>query len=56
MEKFAKKEVQYSPGKDGKYCGVCKHFEMPTRCEIVEGAINRMDWCNQFSLERKVKK
>jgi hypothetical protein len=49
----AKKAQQKAVGyqatpKDGKMCSGCQHFEAPSACRIVEGAIDPNGYCILF--------
>lgn len=50
--KRAKSSVDYSRGKPGAYCGICKHYLGNGECELVAGTINPAMWCRLFE-ERK---
>jgi len=48
MAKLNKSSVDYSEGKPHAHCGLCRHFEPPHSCEIVEGTIEPHMWCERF--------
>jgi hypothetical protein len=41
-------KYQQSP-KDGKQCSLCQHFQAPSSCRIVDGAINPGGFCIMFA-------
>jgi hypothetical protein len=47
--KILKKSANYIDySMSGERCKNCEHFINPSRCEIVEGAINANGWCKYF--------
>lgn len=47
--KHSKDESQYIDNSITKNkCSVCKHFQKPYSCKIVEGRINPDGWCKYF--------
>jgi hypothetical protein len=50
--KRSKASVDYSAGKPHAHCGLCRHFEKPDACELVEGKIDPARWCNLFSARK----
>jgi hypothetical protein len=55
QEKFTPEAVHYQPTpKDGqKYgqkCITCMHFEAPSTCKIVSGAVSPQGWCTAYAL------
>jgi hypothetical protein len=54
--KRTKHEVAYTRvGSTEEHCGICRHFEQPNRCEIVEGKIDAGGWCRLFVKEKAMK-
>jgi hypothetical protein len=41
-------DYQTSP-KNGQRCVDCAQFQAPSSCEVVDGTISRVGWCNLFS-------
>ncbi len=39
---------QNSPN-NGQSCGGCAHFQPPSSCELVDGAISPQGWCRFFA-------
>ncbi len=55
--KLSKAEVQYEhPAAKSDHCGICRHYEPPTACEVVSGLIRPEDWCDHFSGSRARKR
>ena len=49
-KKATQAAVHYQQGpKDGKHCSLCQHFQAPSSCRIVDGAINPNGFCIMFS-------
>jgi hypothetical protein len=47
--KRSKESVNYSKGSMAEHCGICKHFQTPNACELVEGHIVPSFWCRLFA-------
>lgn len=47
--KLAKPAVDYSDGMRYAHCGICIHYEIGRRCEIIEGEIDPAMWCKRFN-------
>jgi hypothetical protein len=47
--KLAKSAVDYSGGMRYAHCGICAHYEVSRRCEIVEGEVDPAMWCKRFN-------
>lgn len=54
-EKRSKESVNYSKGTMSEHCGICKHFQTPNGCELVEGHIVPSFWCRLFAKSKIVK-
>jgi hypothetical protein len=63
-DKYTKKETDYSRGHKDSHCGrlgawddgYCKHYigtEHTGKCQIVEGTIKAIFWCNKFAKAKK---
>jgi len=48
-KKRTQKSVNYSKGTEAAHCGICKHFQPPHDCELVEGHIVPAWWCRLFA-------
>lgn len=46
--KRTKESVNYSMGNEAEHCGICKHFQLPNACELVDGHIVPSYWCRLF--------
>ena len=56
-DKVSKASVDYGPGHPkGDHCAVCRHFEKPHGCEVVEGPVSPMGWCKRFTQMRRSQK
>ena len=53
--KRSKESVNYSKGSMSESCGICKHFQTPNSCELVEGHIVPSFWCRLFVKSKIVK-
>lgn len=53
VEKQDKKSVEYSKGMASEHCGICRHFQEPNACELVEGEIAPSYWCKLFANETR---
>lgn len=51
-QKLTKEEVDYSRGMGTRRCFLCRHFEPPHACELVEGRIQPDMWCKKFERAR----
>lgn len=49
--KRTKASVHYSKGYKPAHCGICRHFERPDACRLVEGKIDPTFWCRLFEKE-----
>ena len=47
-EKMSKEAAGYKHGLKQAHCGVCKHYQHPHACTIVEGKIFPAMWCRYF--------
>lgn len=47
--KRTQSSVGYSKGHADAHCGICKHFERPNACQLVEGHIVPSYWCRLFA-------
>jgi hypothetical protein len=47
--KLAKPAVDYSGDMRYAHCGICAHYEVSRRCEIVAGEIDPAMWCKRFN-------
>ncbi|HEY4152148.1 MAG TPA: hypothetical protein VGM38_02390 [Pseudolysinimonas sp.] len=52
-EKQAKETVDYGKGMPSSHCSICKHFQAPDACALVEGDIDPDDWCKLFEKEAR---
>lgn len=50
LAKSSKAEAKYQDQPKGKsaMCGVCKYYQPPTNCQLVEGPISPAGWCPLF--------
>jgi hypothetical protein len=53
--KRSKESVNYSKGSTAEHCGICKHFQTPNACELVEGHIVPSFWCRLFAKSKITK-
>jgi hypothetical protein len=47
--KRSKQSVNYSEGNAAEHCGICRHFQLPNACALVEGHIVPAFWCRLFA-------
>jgi hypothetical protein len=53
--KRSQASVNYSKGSTAEHCGICKHFQVPNACELVEGHIVPSYWCRLFARSKIIK-
>jgi hypothetical protein len=57
MAKVSKASVEFeAPAKGPNHCGMCRHFQAPSACELVAGTVRRVDWCRLFRAFRRVRR
>ena len=50
--KYFQDEVKYTDhGTYKEHCSICQHFQAPSACDTVQGAVVEGGWCNKFSKE-----
>jgi len=51
--KAAQKVVQYQPiPKAGQRCAICKNFQLPASCTLVDGPISPAGWCMLYQIKK----
>ncbi len=47
--KMTQKAALYQPKpKGGEQCSTCTHFQPPSSCQVVDGAISPNGWCQMY--------
>lgn len=51
--KASQKAVQYqSTPKAGQRCAICKNFQLPASCKLVDGPISPAGWCMLYQIKK----